>query len=248
MGKKSAKGSNKTKGKNTAPPPANQPRQDHAAPPPPPPISLKSNPNVVPLRGTSIFQVESALSVCESRAFIEYAETLGFASQGSKGAAYGEAFRDNDRVAINDPSLASALWEKTGLREIFAEIVVGKLKAIGLNPNLRFYRYSPGQKFGRHIDESVSTGPGECTLFTLLVYLSGAPAPGSNVKRKNGEEALVGGETVFYGNKNRVLASVTPTVGLALLHIHGDDCNEHEAMEVRRGVKYVLRSDVLFKA
>lgn len=49
------------------------------------------------------------------------------------------------------------------------------------------------------------------------------------------------------GARNRVVASVTPAPGLALLHLHGEDrCLEHEAAEVRQGVKYVLRSDVVF--
>lgn len=40
--------------------------------------------------------------------------------------------------------------------------------------------------------------------------------------------------------------SVAPAAGLALLHAHGDDCLEHEAAAVERGVKYILRSDVVF--
>lgn len=44
------------------------------------------------------------------------------------------------------------------------------------------------------------------------------------------------------------MASVDPEPGLALLHLHGDRGLEHEAQEVRRGTKYVLRSDVAFVA
>jgi hypothetical protein len=44
-----------------------------------------------------------------------------------------------------------------------------------------------------------------------------------------------------------VVASVRPAVGLALLHLHGEDkCLEHEANVVLQGTKYVLRSDVVF--
>jgi hypothetical protein len=48
------------------------------------------------------------------------------------------------------------------------------------------------------------------------------------------------------GKRSRLVASVKPRPGLALLHLHGDDCLEHEGAEVLFGVKYVLRSDVLF--
>lgn len=49
------------------------------------------------------------------------------------------------------------------------------------------------------------------------------------------------------GNRNRKLAAVAPRPGLALLHKHGEHCLDHEAAEVRSGVKYVLRSDVVFE-
>ena len=42
------------------------------------------------------------------------------------------------------------------------------------------------------------------------------------------------------------MAAVEPQEGMALLHRHGDRCLLHEAMPVEKGVKYVLRSDVIF--
>ena len=48
------------------------------------------------------------------------------------------------------------------------------------------------------------------------------------------------------GKKGNVVASVSPGAGLALLHKHGDDCLLHEGRPVTTGVKYVLRSDVIF--
>lgn len=36
------------------------------------------------------------------------------------------------------------------------------------------------------------------------------------------------------GKKNRVVANVAPEVGMALLHIHGDFCHEHEGKQVHR--------------
>lgn len=49
------------------------------------------------------------------------------------------------------------------------------------------------------------------------------------------------------GNRNRKLAAVAPRPGLALLHKHGEHCLDHEAAEVKSGIKYVLRSDVVFQ-
>ena len=48
------------------------------------------------------------------------------------------------------------------------------------------------------------------------------------------------------GRKGKVVASVTPEAGLALLHRHGDGCLLHEGRPVTAGTKYVLRSDIIF--
>jgi hypothetical protein len=74
------------------------------------------------------------------------------------------------------------------------------------------FRYKVGQRFGRHIDEGVDLGEGKCTHYTLLIYLSGGFKP----KAKNelsspndsSSQPLVGGETVFYGSRNAVVAEV----------------------------------------
>lgn len=97
-------------------------------------------------------------------------------------------------------------------------------------PPRSIYRYSPGQRFGRHVDDSNDLPGGRFTQYTLLIYLS----------------ACGGGETVFY-RRNRRVVSVAPAPGLALLHKHGDCCLEHEAAAVTAGCKYVLRSDVVFQ-
>lgn len=59
-------------------------------------------------------------------------------------------------------------------------------------------RYNRGQRFGRHIDESVELGGGRYTKYTLLIYLS-TPS---------------GGETVFYGAS---LPALTPCSATPLL-------------------------------
>lgn len=75
----------------------------------------------------------------ESKAFIKAAESIGFAHQGSLGPTRGEAYRDNDRISVNDPVLANAVWE-SGLNKLFSDIKIRGKVAVGLNPNIRFYR------------------------------------------------------------------------------------------------------------
>ncbi|KAJ0098661.1 hypothetical protein Patl1_20034 [Pistacia atlantica] len=214
-----------------------------------PNIKPKLNLQIHRLKDTDLFTVKNFFTSAESRAFVKVAESMGFAHQGSLGPLKGEAYRDNDRISVNDPVLADAIWE-SGLSKLFTDIKIRGKVAVGLNPSIRFYRYKVGQRFGKHIDESVSLGDGKRTHYTLLIYLSG----GVKAKAKNDPstpndtslEPLVGGETVFYGSRNNLVAEVAPTEGMALLHIHGDKCMLHEAQNVTKGVKYVFRSDVVF--
>ncbi|XP_042054309.1 uncharacterized protein LOC121799055 isoform X2 [Salvia splendens] len=181
-------------------------------------------------------QIQNYLTSAESKAFRDAAEAIGFVHQGSLGPTMGEAYRDNDRIAVNDPALAEAIWG-AGLNQFFSDFKIRGKVAVGLNPNVRFYRYTAGQRFGRHIDESVDLGEGGRTYYTLLIYLSGAPGK-SKDKSKNDSSSqdsldpLVGGETVFYGPRNALVAEVVPTEGMALLHIHGDKCMLHEARNI----------------
>jgi len=122
-------------------------------------------------------------------------------------------------------------------------------RPITCNPNLRLYKYTKGQWFGRHVDESnkidvpprdfdddqvdgpsfstVDDRDGMRTEITVLFYLS----------------SCRGGATRFHlphGSRKKDDSSVafTPEEGAVLLHVHGDRCLEHEAEPVLEGVKY----------
>ncbi|RAH67759.1 uncharacterized protein BO66DRAFT_456487 [Aspergillus aculeatinus CBS 121060] len=113
---------------------------------------------------------------------------------------------------------------------------------LGLNGNIRIYRYTKGQFFDKHYDDSNTltfNTPGQParparTTWTLLIYLT----------------ACEGGETIFYPeptrkDRNPQPVSVKPVPGMALLHRHGEHCMLHEGAEVRSGEKWVLRSDLV---
>lgn len=83
----------------------------------------------------------------------------------------GDAVRVNDRYQIDDPIFGQLLWEKTGLKELVLgyiglqeqadETRASRIRSssefwggevIGLNPNIRIYRYKPGQFFDQHCE------------------------------------------------------------------------------------------------
>lgn len=84
-------------------------------------------------------QIPNYFTSAESKAFINVAESIGFVHQGSLGPTRGEAYRDNDRISVNDPVLAQAIWE-AGLDKLLSSFKIRGKVAVGLNPNIRFYR------------------------------------------------------------------------------------------------------------
>jgi hypothetical protein len=142
------------------------------------------------------------------------------------------AHRDNGRLAVLSVDVADALLER--LRP-WAPAQLGRRKLVACNPNVRLYKYGPGQRFGRHVDQSNRLADGSLTEFTLLVYLNDA--------------GLEGGETCFYAGHGAAateVARVAPRAGASLLHAHGARCLTHEGTAVTRGVKYLLRSDLAY--
>ncbi|CAG8520959.1 17326_t:CDS:2, partial [Acaulospora morrowiae] len=151
----------------------------------------------------------------------------------------GEAFRNNDRFSIENPKFAESLYQ-SGLNSLVSHwksFVSTKKSVVGLNSNIRIYKYSTGQQFGQHYDDFAKDSLGRMSEWTLLIYLNGG--------HNEVDVPLSGGETVFYKAKRGEIV-VAPERGMALLHKHGHDCLLHEAKEVKRGNKYVLRSDLMF--
>ncbi|KAF2846540.1 hypothetical protein T440DRAFT_227781 [Plenodomus tracheiphilus IPT5] len=172
----------------------------------------------------------------------------------------GDAVRVNDRFQVDDPVFAERLWSETALRTLITgRVGDGGLdltepqrrdlwggEVIGLNPNIRVYRYSKGQFFDQHYDDSNNVtlpGPPSAparTTWTLLLYLT-SPSNG-----------CIGGETVFYPEPPKKKTKDPPAqpfvveleTGLALLHRHGADCMLHEGREVLEGEKWVIRTDI----
>ncbi|KAL7938226.1 hypothetical protein V8C35DRAFT_291297 [Trichoderma chlorosporum] len=219
-----------------------------AAPPPPPswpafkpplpvvelyPELHPATPNIVLL--SSLFP----RSLC--RDYVAFLKTLPLQTTPSR-PKKGEAVRVNDRFQIDDPAFARRLWETTGLKDVILENETVKNlwggQPVGLNPNIRIYRYSKGQYFDCHYDDSnyliLDSVPVK-TTWTLLLYLTSSA------------EGCIGGETVFYPHDRKSAAeeiAVSPETGMLLLHKHGDDCLLHEGREVQQGEKWILRTDL----
>jgi len=127
-----------------------------------------------------------------------------------------------------------------------------KYRPITCNPNLRLYKYTKGQWFGRHVDGSdviklpPSSINNSCTTVDGIFTKLSVDDTKNKVDLQTEITVLFylstckGGATRFHlphGRKNSSV-SFTPQVGAVLLHVHGDNCLEHEAEPVLEGVKY----------
>ena len=132
------------------------------------------------------------------------------------------ARRDNTRVMWDDAAEADALVAL--VRATVPAAWNGEALAGG-NPRLRVYRYAPGERHTAHWDTVVELGDGVASRITLVFYLN---------------DGFAGGETEF----PELAKKVAPSRGRALLFQHRV---LHAALPVTSGVKYALRTDILFR-
>lgn len=131
--------------------------------------------------------------------------------------------RNNTRVIFDDVALAAQLFER--VRDQVPATFKG-WTACGANERLRCYRYEPGQRFGPHYDGYFQRSENEQSMLTFMIYLNGG---------------FEGGETRFL----ELGEAVVPRPGLALLFQHPI---LHEGSEVTAGIKYAIRSDIMYRA
>lgn len=171
-----------------------------------------------------VFTLPAVLDADECAAMIAKIDALGPAPAPITTAAgfiMRPDIRNNTRVMFDDQALAAALFARV------APSVPPRLfgrAAVGVNERFRCYRYAPGQRFASHFDGAYERDARERSELTLIVYLNDGFDGGRTSFPMHGVEAI-------------------PRAGEALLFQHH---LLHEGCTVREGVKYVLRSDVMY--
>lgn len=173
-----------------------------------------------------VFSVDGVLEPAECADLIARIERLGPAAAPISfpgGFVMRPDIRNNTRVMFDDVALAADLFAR------LAAAIPARLhdrRPVGANERFRCYRYAPGERFASHYDGAFQRSAAERSELTLMVYLN---------------DGFEGGTTAFldFG------VEVTPRTGSALLFQHR---LLHEGCAVRSGVKYVLRSDVMYLA
>ncbi|MNV23162.1 Poxvirus C4/C10 protein [compost metagenome] len=171
----------------------------------------------------ALFVIDDFLSVQECDDYILWSEQQGYEEakvQLDGGQVMMKNIRNNSRIVFPDHVLAEKIWNKVAP---FVVRKFGNSEAIGLNELFRFYRYESGQRFKKHKDGSYVRNETEASYFTLMLYLN---------------DDFEGGETSFETHVIR------PEKGQVLIFEHG---LKHAGEPIISGVKYVLRTDIMYK-
>jgi hypothetical protein len=150
----------------------------------------------------------------------------------------GKQLLDADRrrsscCTIDNPDQAAEIWDRVKEHVPVIWDHHGALwEVVGLNERLWFLRYSPGDYFAPHPECCYERENGERSFITLMLYLN---------------EGFDGGDTTFIDidtDDTDTAIGITPRTGNVLVFQHDI---YHSGAKVTAGVKYAMRTDVMFQ-
>jgi len=175
---------------------------------------------------TYIVELAEVLSATECRNLVKKIESLNpslATINTATGTKVNTNVRNNERVIFDDRELAEKLFADA-VEHLPSEFAGRTI--CGANERFRCYRYKPGMRFAPHSDGSFVRNDSEMSFYTYLVYL-------------NAE--FEGGETTFFTKPEVV---IKPVSGDAVLFQHP---LVHEGSIVTSGIKYVARTDIMYR-
>ncbi|HMY21075.1 MAG TPA: 2OG-Fe(II) oxygenase [Polyangium sp.] len=190
-----------------------------------------------------VYVLHGVLSPKECKRLIETARGIGFTHAG---LAIGNdtyrvnlAARNNTRVVIDAPKMALELWERV---KTLVDPQHEGSELRGLNDRFRVYQYDVGQRFFPHVDVRTMVPRGE-TRESFMIYLNDGFEGGATRFFEVKEKSSRRGEGRGRKFDNRVRLSVRAPVGSVVVFDH---LLLHEGAEVTAGVKYAVRSDLIY--
>lgn len=190
----------------------------------------------------------NVLSQAECKAIIAAGESVNFLPDSPLRQDGEQSVLAHNFYWIVDQAFHDKLWAR--MAPFVPKAVEGRL-ARGLNRRFRVYRYVPGAEYRCHIDgawppsgirpddtyvyDDSPADKKQSSLFTFLMYLN---------------DEFEGGETTFFlpAQREGTLNAypVRPVMGGVAMFPHGDARGAllHEGTGVRKGAKYVIRTDV----
>jgi hypothetical protein len=187
--------------------------------------------------------IHDFLSADECSTYIDLAESNGFLSAETD---YPPSYRNNSRLVMDDGSISERLFQRLQQR---APSSINKLvddkstqwEILGINDRIRFCRYDKNQQFQIHQD-GVHFKDQNCqSKLTFMIYLT------------DGGE-FEGGDTVFFNagpesnsqsdSTPNIIARIRPTAGTLIVFDHS---LWHSGETVTKGIKHIMRSDLMYR-
>mmetsp|Transcript_70468 Transcript_70468/g.177675 ORF Transcript_70468/g.177675 Transcript_70468/m.177675 type:complete len:1007 (-) Transcript_70468:99-3119(-) len=178
------------------------------------------------------FALHGLLTEAECAAYVEAAETSGF-HDSDVGQEFPEHLRNNSRLIHFSSALATALWRRLAPQLAHRDIFLmqpmgfgaeGRWKPVGVNPCFRISRYRAAEQFAPHHDGMYVNDDGECSIYSLVLYLN---------------DNFEGGELELPQN-----TLFRPRCGSAVFFPHD---TLHAGRAVVSGCKYIARSELMFR-
>jgi predicted 2-oxoglutarate/Fe(II)-dependent dioxygenase YbiX len=202
------------------------------------------------------YQLLDVFSPEECARFIDLTEALGYLPDAA--VSLPRSVRHNHNATwVVDEETESIIWQRCKNLTNDDQGLFGGKEPLGLNGRFRFYRYETGDFFKPHTDGG---WPGSrvidrklvpdafsdrFSLMTVLLFLS---------------DDYEGGETQFWVNgsdpsqparreEDVKLVNVKTPAGAALCFPHGVHPLHclHSSEKIRSGIKYIIRTDMLFE-
>jgi hypothetical protein len=202
------------------------------------------------------FQLLNVLAKEECDTLISISEQLGFLADAA--VSLPRSVRHNDSLTwIVDKKTDGIIWQRIAHLMDDRQAIFNGCKALGINARFRFYRYNPDDYFKPHSDGSwpgsriidgqlvANAYPDRYSQMSFLISLS---------------DDFQGGETRFLVNaddptkpakaNNKVKnVDIRTPAGSILCFPHGMHPLHciHSSVPITEGVKYIIRTDVLFE-
>jgi len=179
--------------------------------------------------------IPDLLSTKECKAIIEVCEESGFdqalLNVGGGREVLSTNFRKSLRCIIDDKKAAKIIFSR--LKHVIPQTLTKKGQpwhCVELNERLRVLKYEVSDYFKPHTDGSYQRQNGDTSMLTLMLYLN---------------TPIAGGDTNFLSDEGQhQKRTVNPTTGQGLLFDH---TLRHESTELEAGVKYAIRTDVMYR-
>lgn len=206
-------------------------------------------------RGT--YQLLNVLSQQECQELIQLSEALGYLPDAA--VSLPRSIRHNDNIVwVTDEQTDAIIWQRVQHLASQNLAMFGDKKPLGINARFRFYRYSTGDYFKPHTDGAwpgsrvvngklvTNAYPDRYSQMSFLIFLNDDYSGGATRFVVHEEDRS--SPTRRNEDKFRLVDIRTPA-GAVLCFPHGMHLLHcvHSSEPITRGVKYIIRTDMLFE-